>query len=279
MESLRWLEDAVAPRDKWKGWEEAVGPALLLLGCGASLLANWVWGRMIGDVACSWRLSYSPRGPAFFIWTVIYLWTFVSIALQFSFNMNQDMWYCASFATNALICVTWIACSLWIWFFSLADSKNIKDGLGWAAWLLIVAVVCALSAVCWEQSWRSGSVVRVLSVGVPFSLFAGWLLLAASLSLGVFLASETRPPDRCPEDEEDGELVQVRDPGMEVWVPPTLAVAIGAFAIGLPDPVLPVPLLWGLVWVNRSRGQVLAALLAVVAILGAVLRVPSVVPE
>jgi hypothetical protein len=248
METLSvWVDD---DSDRWEGWENVFGPGLLLVGLGSSVLANSVWGRMIGDVACSWRLAFSPRGPAFSIWGVIYLWTAVSVLLQFLSNMDAETWYVPDFGVNVLMCVAWLVCSLWIWFFSLADSNNVKDGLGWAACCLVVAASCAVAAVCWERSWPTGNTERILAVGVPFSLFAGWLCLASSLSVGVFLASQTRPADSC---GEDGRLIEVRDPGtVEMWAPVVLAVVVSAFSIGLPDPVLVLPLCWGTYWMDPS---------------------------
>ena len=214
------------------------------------MFANWMWGRMIGDVACGWRLSWSPRGPAFGIWGVIYTWTFASVLFQFLTNMNDDFWYCPPVGANVLMAVAWVACSLWIWFFSLADSKDVKDGLGWAAILLVVAACCALSAVVWERSWWSRESTRILTVGVPYSLFAGWLVLAASLSVGTFIASQRREPDYKCNDEDS--LREIREYGNDRWIPLVLALAGAAFAAGLSDPIVCVSITWGLFWVPRG---------------------------
>lgn len=245
---MEWLEAMVAERDQWAGWEHVFGPSAQLFGCGSSILANWIWGRMIGDVACGWRLAYSPDGPAFGIWGVIYIWTALSILFQFLTNMNDTTWYCAPFGANALMGGAWLACSLWIWFFSLADSKNVRDGLGWAALCLVTAAGCALSAVIWERSWAAETIelVRILTVGVPYALFAGWLTVAASLSVGVYVASETRDPDENCEKED--ELRILRAEGNDRYVPLVVAVAVFAVGVGLPDPVLFVPLGWGVFW-------------------------------
>lgn len=238
--ALSWLE----PRDRWKGWEAVFGPSIVLLTCALSVLANSVWGRMIGDVACGWRLGYSPRGPAFGIWSIIYLWSFLSILFQFLTNMNHDRWYCADFGANVLIGVAWLACSLWIYFFSEADSRNVKDGLGWAAICLVTAAVCAVSAVIWEMSWRSQDAERILTVGVPYGIFAGWLSLAASLSTGVYVSSQSRAPDPC-----DDDLVQVREiESWEYWAPTGVAIAAACIAISLPDPMLMASVSWGALW-------------------------------
>lgn len=265
-----WLRQAVAPKDHWKGWDHVFGPGAVLLGCGASVLANWVWGRMIGDVACSWRLAYSPRGPAFGIWSIIYLWTFLSILFQFLTNMAEDEWYCPDFGVNVLTAVAWVACSIWIWFFSLADSRNVRDGLGWAACCLVTAAGCMLAAVIWESSWTSQDSTRILTVGVPYSLFGGWLVLAASLSVGVFVASQQRPPDRC---DDDGELLEVRVPEQwERFTPVAVAFASGTIAASLPDPILAVPLCWGVFWFPTGA-RLLPGIIALAALIVAVVRV------
>lgn len=272
---MEFLEAMVAERDHWKGWQHIFGPGAVLVCCGASVLANWVWGRMIGDVACSWRLSYSPAGPAFGIWLVIYPWMFASVLFQFLVNMDEDRWYCPEFGVNVLIAVSWLACSLWIWFFSLADSKNVKDGLGWAAAMLMIAAGCALTAISWERSWWFGNHVRILTVGVPYSLFAGWLVLAASLSIGTFIASQTRDADEsCSYDGTD--LREIRAPGVEAWVPVVLAFIGLCFSLGLSDPIVSVSVLWGLSWARANVPTWIARAVATAAVVGASVLVVTV---
>ena len=57
----------------------------------------------------------------------------------------------------------------------------------------------------------------------------------------------------------------------EVWTPPMLALAVGAFAIGLPDPVLVLPLCWGVAWM-RPPVRMGASVLGLAALVAASVR-------
>ena len=65
-----------------KVWWYPAAPAAALLGSVLTWAAGAVWGDNIGLGACSYRLPYSPYGPAFSIWSLIYLWSDVGCVLQ-----------------------------------------------------------------------------------------------------------------------------------------------------------------------------------------------------
>lgn len=261
---MDWLDEP----DSWRGWQEVLGPVLLLLACGSSVLTNVAWGRTIGDVSCGWKLGYSPDNKAITIWGPIYLLMFFSIVFQLLYQLDASRWSVASLEANALIAGAWGFCGLWTYFFTLADSRNLNDGLGLAALFLVMAAGCALTAVVVERSWQMTNWVQILTIGVPFSLLAGWLVLAASLSVGVAIAAEQRPPDSC---GEDGGFLEVRE--IEVWervAPIFVATFVGILAIWLGDPVLLVPVAWGIFWMRNNVRTAPLALAVIVFVTASV---------
>lgn len=243
---MDWLDEP----DSWRGCQDVLGPVLLLLAASSSVLTNALWGKTIGDVSCGWKLGYSPGNEAFSIWGPIYLLMFCSVLCQLLYQLDASRWSVASLEANALIAGAWVFCGLWTYFFSLADSRNLNDGIGLAAVFLVVAAGCALTAVITERSWQMTNWVQILTVGLPFSLLAGWLVLAASLSVGVAIASDNRPPNSC---GEDGDFLELR--AVETWervAPIVVAVFVGGLAIWLGDPVLVMPVAWGVAWMPVS---------------------------
>lgn len=214
--------------------------------------------RMIGDVSCAWRVSYSPRGPAFGIWGVIYLWTFASIVLQLLHGYTAPT-YIGEPQSNYLIGGAWALTGVWGQTFGRGDDGDRPGFIGLAAFVLIASAMLALGAVGIEQSWRSQDVWRTLGVGVPYSLFAGWLTVAATVNVGIAVMAVTTPPDpRCRRDAYgdrpydrllESEAVDTR--AASSWVPLGVAVAVSIGSFLFPDPVLVLPALWGIYFMQR----------------------------
>lgn len=266
---VRQMDWVLNEPDSWRGWQTLLGPVLLLLAAGSSVLTNALWGRTIGNVSCGWQLGYSPKNEAFVIWVPIYFLTFITVLCQLLYQLDASRWSVASLEANALIAGAWACSSLWTYFFSLADSRNLNDGLGLAAVFLVLAAVCALAAVVVERSWQSAEWMQILTIGLPFSLFAGWLILAASLSVGVAIASDNRAPDKC---GEDGGFLELRE--IEVWeraAPVIVVLCVGVLAIWLGDLVLLLPVIWGVFFMNNDV-RTAPMVLAVVAFVTAAVR-------
>ena len=233
------------------GWEVAMGPWFVLGGFVLGITLNT--NRMIGDVACAWRLSYSPKGPAFGIWGVIYLWTLTSIILQLAHGYSAPT-YIGEPQSNYLMAFTWLLVGIWGVTFGRGAEDDVPGFIGLSAFVLVAAAMLSLGAVGIEQSWRSRNPWKMAGVGAPYALLAGWLCVAAAANVGIAIKAATTPPDpRCTRGryrrawEED----PVDTSSGSAWVPLVLAstVSVGAFLI--PDPVLTLPIAWA-VW-NMKR--------------------------
>ena len=96
-----------------KDWWYPAAPAAALLGSVLTWAAGAVWGDNIGLGACSYRLPYSPYGPAFSIWSLIYLWSDVGCVLQLF-----PEWHTGLPEVNLCAALCWSLCGLWITLFN-----------------------------------------------------------------------------------------------------------------------------------------------------------------
>jgi len=262
-------------------WRTVSGPVAVLCAFSLGATLNWSCGRNVGESACAWRLAYSPHSRAFGIWCVIYLSTVGSIAVQLVDGFGP-VTYAAEPWTNYLIAWSWILCGLWSIAFSNAESRDAKAGLGLAAFILASATITALGAVAIECSWRTQDPWRLIAVGVPYSIFAGWLSLACVLSIGIFIRSLTYRPDyECYRETSAYSTRLLADPvDRRSWssaVPLLVATAVSIYAFMIPDPILPLPVAWGIVNMKgHVKNWVAIELLVVTSIACAVASVMDV---
>lgn len=257
-------EWVVTDSKPYTGWQNVAGPVVLLIGLGLSVLGNWLWGGMIGDVSCRYRLSYSPYNQAFGIWLVIYPWFFASVLFQFLHSFDSTTFYVTGFASNLLMCVSWASSGAWTFFFGTGDSPNPAVGLGLATFFLLLAALTAMSAVFVEQGFRpDASVTRILTVSVPFSLYAGWLAVAASINVGIFVTVQTiNGTDMIGLCERPPTNSQPVIPDPRGWadasIPLVLAIIISTIAISQSDFVTVIPILWAVYWMKRDALKIIA---------------------
>jgi len=252
--AYKWvMEDS----DSFAGWENVGGPVVLLIGLGLSVLGNWLYGGMIGDVSCRYRLSYSPRNGAFIIWSVVYPYMTASVFFQFLYSFDSNSFYVARFWSNLLLFVAWTASGAWTFFFGTGDSPNPEVGLGFATFFLLLAAITALSAVFVEQGFRAdASWTRILTVSIPFSLYAGWLIVAASINVGIFVTISLNSTDTtalCERDPNSRSEPLIPDPRgwVEASLPLVLAVGVSIISITQLDFVLVLPVIWAIVFMKK----------------------------
>lgn len=254
------------------GFEVAFAPWVVLGGFLFGIVLNT--NRRIGDVACAWRVSYSPKSGAFGIWGVIYTYTLASIIMQLAHGYLAPT-YIGEPQANYLIGLAWTVTGLWGQTFGRGADDDRPAFIVLSAFFLVSAAMLALGAVSIEQSWRSGDVWKMVGVGVPYALFAGWLTVAAAVNIGIAVVSTRQPPDpRCTQGryyrrawEEDP--VDATSPSS--WVPLGIAIVISVAAFLLPDPVLVTPVAWAIYNMKRHlKNWVALEVLVVTAVATAV---------
>jgi len=247
---------------------EVTGPMTLLLGLGVTVLLSVVFRRSYGDIACAWRVSYAPYSTAFAIWPLIFVAMMASVAYQLMTAWGLDRAHAAQPWNNMLNALAFVLCSAWLLVFSCSRRADARLGLVVSSAFLLAVAWCAVGAAVQEATWRTLDPYAILGVGVPFALFAGWACVAAALGLGVAANALCSAPDyRCFEVEEPYNMLveadKVDHDSTGSWVPLLLSFVVGTGAVLVPDPVLPLPLVWAILHMKRHFKNILAICFAV----------------
>lgn len=181
----------------------------LLTGLLASVAMSAILGRKIGPISDARPTSLTPRDGAFQIWGVLYVLLFASVIAQFWYAREDDV---DALATAAL--------------------------LGTAAWVPLF--VAQLDAVAFAVL-AGGTAMLLASLGrgegklldVPFSLLAGWLLVATAINLAM--------------------LVQ-RVGGDASWMLVPTVVGASVASLWLRDVALLLPVMWAVAWQKEPTG-------------------------
>ena len=209
-------------------WLLAVTTALFCL-----VFIAWAYqGRFVEVVELN-RAPWKPVSYAFAIWGVIYLTTAVSAAAQSLFYLyNVDRFNDANaLALHALS--LGIAC---VWP-PLASHPEYRYRV-LSAVVLTLAAVLALVATSVDALLARHTVVWITVTHPPAALLAGWLLVAASLSLHGLVAS--------------GSLDEPSELPIGSAVPAMLSIVTSFVAIATVDLFLVVPVVWALCCQKRQ---------------------------
>lgn len=214
--------------------------ATLALGIGlaTSLVASalsgvFVPGASIGTVSNEHRLSITPRSGAFSIWGLIY--TLLGSAFVHSVVVPDSVPLVPALCLGAAEALS----GIWVPLFV----TNTTASLALAALVLVAATVSAVSAVALLGPIAgAGTWQRAVFVHGAFALFAGWLLCAAFLGVGIALAS-------------------AYDSTLPRWSLLVLSFAAALAAAATRNPVLALPCAWALLWQPEIGGVEILSLL------------------
>lgn len=231
--------------------------AVVAIG-GAAVGSGAFGGQPIADAAdgalSATATPLAPDGPAFSIWSLIYLGLAVFAVVQALPRHGADprlravsWWVLGSMLLNAL----------WI---------GVVQAAALAASVLVILVLLAVLSLLLVRLTRIDHTRRVASIvtDVTIGLYLGWVSVATLANIAAFLA-----------DAEVGEL-GLGATGWSVVVlalAAALAVAYAVFGRRRPTVVVPVGLAmaWGLGWiaVGRSDGPLVDDTVAVAAAIAA----------
>ena len=238
-----------------------------------------------------WRVEYSPDGRAFAIWWVLYLTTIGSCAAQ-AVGLGVDTAVVFDWSVNLAWASTWTLAGLWVIVFD----KETKVGLWLAAVVLSAACGSGACALALLQPWATRPErAAVILTAVPLSLLTSWLFVASLLAWGTAVRASTQQSDACKLLYDEGRrryrwfpknefakrllrselqlIVDARSAHRVTCISWIVllgaALVVGAAAVILPDPVLPLPLLW-VVLLQRSFPRSWLYAVAVLAILASI---------
>lgn len=165
-----------------------------------SIVSNCISGRGIGNVSCKYTLSFSPRNRAFAIWIVIYAQAiFFTLAQQVAQLLGEDIF--AKEQTLLFYALAWAMAALWTPVFG----QGTKVGLAIASSLLIASCAYATLAITTENPWGADKPYTThWIIGLPLSLLAGWVFVAAALSFGIAWTANRAGHQLSPQNPQSG---------------------------------------------------------------------------
>lgn len=220
------------------------------------------YNRKYAETSCRHLLSFSPSGPAFGMWFVIWAAVVVSVATQAILYSKGDEDAFSPSEASALLSGSFAMACLWAPFFS----DGTVGGYWVAAGALLLSAALAVSASLIDSVNSPRTVVQTFLVHPAFALMAGWTCVAACLSAGIAQKAALEQYGReyvqgTGEAEAQCDYGSLRyniltpDPKFPhgpTAVPLALSAAIATAAVVVCDPLLPVPVAWGVFFMHPS---------------------------
>jgi len=253
----------MAEAEKAPDWYDRSGMVAVFVCVVASIASNGAFGRGIGDVSCKYTQRFSPSNEAFGIWLPIYLLTLAPMLLAFQSN--------APALSNLSYAFAWLSASLW----TPAFTTQTRQGLTWAAVFLALTATFALAAVFSSRLWN-GVKENPLQAATAsaYAGLAGWTTVAAALNVGIAYQANDDLPDVCKRDNQGTYTIfGAIDPAYQTPVPLILACVVSLASTLLPDPALPIPLVWAIFWVHPSYMNYAAFAISIGAVVVSGVRV------
>jgi hypothetical protein len=236
-----------------------------LLGLSAAIvgsaISNGLFGRGIGNVSCKYRLDFSPSGEAFGIWGLIYAAAITTTTVQLTSSPTESPMFASQTAIN-LYSLAWLFAAMWTPVFTAQTGMMLIA----AAVLLCATAAMSLSAAIVENGWQDPleTPLKPWLVSAPFSLLAGWTTVASVLSIGIAYKANDNEPDVCEYYPRNiNILMSAADNTRFELAPMLVAAAVGAIAVWLPDPILPLPVAWAVFFSYPNYGSWAAFAIAV----------------
>lgn len=142
-----------------------------------------IGGETVASISRKYSNLFTPAGYAFAIWGLIYL-SLVFQAIRFmlaafsnrendDYVLTSSPWLILANAGNAL----------WLWFW-------LNDAIGLSLLMMAFILVCLLTAVIRLNMERwDASVVYMATVWWPIDLYFGWISIAFTANVAVFLTA------------------------------------------------------------------------------------------
>lgn len=245
----------------------------------ASVISNGYFGRGIRSASCTYETKFSPSSEAFGIWTLIYVFGAANLVEQIYSQSTKTGNY-EFLVANVCYGLTWVFAALWTPAFTLTveSGGNVVPhplGLIVAAVFLCFAAFFSMTAVFTSSAWDSNKKRSLKWIGgVAFGLLSGWVLVAASVNFAIaYNANYGKRNTQCDRNDNNRFTIfsPINDTSYTV-VPLGLALAVCIIALYLPNPILPLPLIWALFWMRPSYFNYTAELLLIVVEVVALLR-------
>ena len=250
--------------------------ALLTVGLAASLFSSQMGGsgKRSKHTVDMINIAFTPRGclgsgsssPLFWVaWALIYTLNLTAAfyLLVRGFSEDHDGSERDDDLFNAAACIgaAFFLTASWSPLFSKVYASE-REANGWALWfsavvIIFAAILAVVGVAYYRPGLDDGSLDALLFLGVPWGLFAGWLLVAASIGVNLAAANENHVEHRG----------DAKNPSVEPVIGALLAAA-AATALGSPG--IAVPMLVACAFVSVTWASVVAAVIALLGVAGGV---------
>lgn len=230
-----------------------------------SVISNLLYGRAVGNISCMYELKYSPSREAFAIWALIYATCALTIAGQYIMHDIGDPIF-ASDGGNVFYALAWFCAAFWTPLFT----TNTPFAHLCASLVLCLCSAFAISATAFENAWGpGGDERRRWIICMPFGLLGGWTLTAAALSAGIaWRAYDNEPDEPCTQLDNPNYRRGLRllsRPSTWThpphWLPIALAVSVAYSCAVAREPIVPLPVAWGIFWMPPTLPNAAAFLI------------------
>lgn len=251
---------AVQPRDRARQAAVTLAAVLMLLGTlmGVGVLGTRVAESAGGSLSAT-ATPLAPAGPAFSIWSVVYVGLFAYVVLQW---LPRHATTARARATGWLAALTMVLNGAWLLI--------TQAGWLWLSVVDIVVLALALGVLLRRLTVLppTGGAVERLVVDGTFGLYLGWVAVATVANVAAALADSGVEPSR-----------RVAD--ILAVVVLAVAAALGVLFTRFLGPRVAVAaaMAWGLVWiaVGRLADEPTSTTTGVAALVAAVVVVAAVV--
>jgi hypothetical protein len=141
-----------------------------------------------------------------------------------------------------------------------------------AAIILVLAAATAISGTITECMSAKSSVVKILTISFPFSLYAGWLIVASSINIGILIFSARQS------ESDDADLLCTRDESGNVQIPdpmgpvdlylPLILVLLASILAFFTTPVVLLPVVWAIIFMKSDTVKTTAWILGIAFFIG-----------
>ena len=222
---------------------EKVAVLILLCSFLVSAFLTWFYGRQIGDTSCKFSPPlFSPAPRAFGIWSVIYTFWILNIVMQLSDAFGKGNMV-ADPTSNVCIAASWMLAGLWVAVFSGGDRIRVTI----ASFILLASAGSALAASFLACDWSVLNYERMFTIGLPASLLAGWLCVASTLAIGIAVKANDGVPDTCVPKSRSYSILDTPNNYFFTLAPISAAVLVSLWVVLAGDPVVGLPVVWGIV--------------------------------
>lgn len=214
----------------WRNW---VSLAAYALNMGITYISQTkVFGPDNTELSAKYQTLVTPAGFAFAIWAIIFIWEGVWTVMQLFEPMASHP------AVRKAEVGWWVTCLCQI-LWTIVFAREVM----WLQLLMMYGILAGLATSVLRMDALDLGIGGYIRYRAPFALHMGWIICASLVSTNVFADSVKAKP---------GAMMT-----LAVFSIAIAALAAAAFgtAVRTPEPLVPLVVMWALLWINKELGD------------------------